>query len=147
MLVYSLPFAAGMAMCGFFVMLLLWISTRVLFALAAYHDALSKGNPDATMWGLLIGLLGMIPGIVYLCIRNSVKPKVRCRNCGLLYDAWYQFCPVCGERSNSPVSTYGPYEEVCWQKAKRELTAAIVSLGIGAFLPILWGVLVLLRFH
>ena len=151
MSVYSLPFAAGMsilAMCGFFVMFLLWISTRVLFALAAYHDALSKGNPDALMWGLLIGLLGLIPGIVYLCVRNSVRPKVRCRNCGIVYDAWYQFCPACGEKSNSSVPTFGPYEEACWQKAKRELIAAIVFTGAEVLLPILWVTcLVLLRFR
>lgn len=138
---YNPFFTAGTAafvVSMVFVLFLLWISVKVLFALAAYHDALSKGNRDAVMWGLLIGFLGLIPGVIYLCVRNSVSTRVRCRNCGALYDSWYQFCPVCGGKREEPMPAYVPYAEVYAQKAKRELTAGIVLAGVGILLPVLW---------
>jgi hypothetical protein len=134
-------FTAGRAafvISALLVLFILWIAVRILFALAAYHDALSKENRDAVMWGLLIGFLGLIPSIIYLCVRNSVSTQVRCRNCGALYGSWYQFCPACGEKSNNPVPTFGPYAEVYERKAKRELTAGIVLAGVEVFLPVLW---------
>ena len=139
--VYGPSFTAGRAafvISMLLLLFLLWISMKILFALAAYHDALSKGNRDAVMWGLLIGFLGLIPGIVYLCVRNSVSTQVRCRNCGALYGSWYQFCPACGEKNNNPAPTFGPYAEVYEQKAKRELIAGIILAGMEVVLPVLW---------
>ena len=129
---------AAFAVSMLLLMFLLWISVKILFALAAYHDALSKGNRDAVMWGLLIGFLGLIPGIIYLCVRNTVSTQVRCRNCGALYDSWYQFCPACGGKREEPMPAYVPYAEVYGQKARRELTAGIVLAGIEVLLPVLW---------
>lgn len=138
---YNPFFTAGRAafvVSMLLLLFLLWISVKILFALAAYHDALSKGNRDAVMWGLLIGFLGLIPGIIYLCVRNTVSTQVRCRNCGALYDSWYQFCPACGGKREEPMPAYIPYAEVYEQKARRELTVGIILAGMEVLLPVLW---------
>lgn len=129
---------AAFAVSMLLLLFLLWISVKILFALAAYHDALSNGNRDAVMWGLLIGFLGLIPGIIYLCVRNTVSTQVRCRNCGALYDSWYQFCPACGGKREEPMPAYIPYAEVYGQKARRELTVGIILAGMEVLLPVLW---------
>lgn len=74
------------------------ISVRVLFAAAAYNDAKSKLNQNAMMWGLLIGFIGLIPGIIYLCVRNNSESKfILCRKCGFTYLRSSMNCPKCGE--------------------------------------------------
>ena len=39
------------------------VAGSVLFGCAVYNDAKSKWNDNATMWGVLVGILGLIPGI------------------------------------------------------------------------------------
>ena len=72
---YSVEVAAMNAMMGFIVMIvfvcLAGVAAQVLLGLATYNDAKARGNNDPVMWGLLVGFLGWIPGIVYLCLRNN----------------------------------------------------------------------------
>ena len=37
------------------------VAGSVLFGCAVYNDAKSKWNDNATMWGVLVGILGLIP--------------------------------------------------------------------------------------
>lgn len=71
---YVAEAAAINALMGFIVVIilvsLLGIAAQVLLGLATYNDAKARGNSDPAMWGLLVGILGWIPGIVYLCVRN-----------------------------------------------------------------------------
>lgn len=109
---------------------LLWIAMRVLFAVAAYNDAKSKDSPDAVMWGLLIGFLGLIPGIIYLCIRNTQQRKVCCPKCGMWHGALDAVCPRCGEPNNGAKMPGNPYLLVYAERAKKLLIAAVICLGV-----------------
>lgn len=115
---------------------LLFVAQRALFGLAACHDAQAMGNPDAVIWGLAVGFLGMIPGIVYLCVRSSGQRLVRCRNCGYPHDAADYCCPKCGEK-NPEASGADPYAPVLQMRVRRELTGGIVVVGVGVLLAVL----------
>ena len=47
------------------------ILAQIFLGLAVYHDAKSKGNSSSGMWGVLTGVFGWIPAIIYLCVRNK----------------------------------------------------------------------------
>ncbi|MCI1965523.1 MAG: zinc ribbon domain-containing protein [Oscillospiraceae bacterium] len=130
---------AGFGIMFFALMLLLgllYFMAHVLFALAAYHDAQAQGNPDALVWGLAIGILGFIPGIIYLCIRGSGRRLVRCPNCGYPHDAVDFCCPKCGEK-NSPAPKADPYQQVLAERARKELIGGIVVIAAGVLVTIL----------
>ena len=84
---YVAEAAAINALMGFIVVIilvsLLGIAAQVLLGLATYNDAKARGNSDPAMWGLLVGILGWIPGIVYLCVRNHRANRLMaCPQCG-----------------------------------------------------------------
>ena len=95
----------------FYVLIFLFsIAAQVLLACAAYQDAKSLNNKDATMWAVLIGLLGLIPGIIYLCIRknnsNSVSSVQQiCIGCRAPIAAGTNICPYCGAQQ-PPMNPY-----------------------------------------
>lgn len=118
-------------------LVLFYLAEHVLFALAAYHDAQAKGNPDALVWALAIGFLGLIPGIVYLCVRSSGRRAVRCANCGYPHDASDFCCPKCGER-NPAAGCANPYEQELESKARKEMIGGIAVVAVGILLAILF---------
>jgi len=117
---------------------LIFIAQRVLFALAAYHDAQAHGNSNAVLWGLAIGFFGvMIPGTIYLCARDSRRSMTQCPNCGYLHDATDFCCPKCGQKNTGQVQT-NPYESILAARAKKELYAGIALIAAGLLLMILF---------
>lgn len=120
---------AAIVLAGLLILLLL--AERILFALAAYHDALGKGNPDALVWALLIGFLGLIPGIIYLCVRSSGRKMIACPKCGFLHYAADFCCPSCGEPNPAPDRSQNPEAARLAARAKNELIAAVVVIGAG----------------
>ncbi|OCN01245.1 hypothetical protein A7X67_07720 [Clostridium sp. W14A] len=115
---------------------LLFVAEHVLFGLAAYHDAQSQGNPDAVIWGLAVGFLGIIPGIIYLCVRGSGRRLVRCANCGYPHDATDFCCPKCGEK-NPAAAEANPYAQVLASRARKEMIGGIAVIAAGILLMIL----------
>lgn len=112
---YAYPFAvprlAGFtaaAIAAAMLFALMVLAQRVLFALDAYHDAQAQGNPDAAVWAIIVGLFGLIPGIVYLCVRSSGRSLTRCAHCGYPHDVSDYCCPKCGEK-NPDASAAGPF--------------------------------------
>lgn len=122
------------------ILTLAFLAERILFALAAYHDALGKGNQDAAVWGLLIGFLGLIPGIVYLCVRTSGRKMTACPKCGFLHYASDFRCPNCREPGPAAHKPENPEAANFAAKAKNELIAAIVVVGAG-FVILIAGIL------
>ena len=120
--------AAGWVLLVLAVFSLAFLAERILFGMAAYHDALSKGNPDAVMWGLLIGFLGLIPGIIYLCVRGSSGRMVCCRKCGFWHRAVDPVCPMCGE-PNPAAQAMPLYSGMYASRAKKELVAAVICIA------------------
>ena len=97
---YSVEVAAMNAMMGFIVMIvfvcLAGVAAQVLLGLATYNAAKARGNNDPVMWGLLVGFLGWIPGIVYLCLRNNNANRLMtCPQCGFVHRVAEPFCPQC----------------------------------------------------
>lgn len=123
---------------------LVGLASRILFACAAYQDAKANGNRDATMWGVLIGILGLIPGIVYLCIRkkqNSAPIQQICVACRAPLVQGTSVCPYCGAaQPNVTPWMFGvlsPEEqEYRARLAKRLLIAACICLAVGVLLII-----------
>ena len=108
---------------------LLYIAARVLLGFATFNDARSKSNPDAVMWGVLTGVFGLIPGIIYLCLRSSNRNYVICQNCGCRHYFADLNCPQCGTPSQ-PQQNLNPLAAEQAHKAKVQLTISIVLYGI-----------------
>jgi hypothetical protein len=115
---------------------LFFLAGRIFLALAAYNDARSKSNRDALMWALLIGLIGLIPGIVYLCIRNSVHNYAVCRNCGCSHLAAEPNCPQCGAPNPYAPQYVNPMAEQQARQARIYLAVGLVLLALGLILVV-----------
>lgn len=141
---YAYPFA-GPRLAGFtaavigaaMLLGLMILAQRVLFALAAYHDAQAQENPDAAVWGIVVGLFGLIPGIVYLCVRNSGRRLTRCAHCGYPHDASDYCCPKCGEK-NPDAGAANPFAAQLRVRAKKELIAGAVVLAAAVVFSVLF---------
>ncbi|MFU0832049.1 MAG: DUF2116 domain-containing protein [Oscillospiraceae bacterium] len=124
---------------------LVLIIQHVLFALAAYHDAQARGNPNAVLWGLAVGFLGIIPGVIYLCVRDTGIRMTRCTNCGYPHDVTDFYCPKCGQKNTGQVQT-NPYEPLLAARAKKELYAGIAVIAIWLLMMIFVWLLCLIEF-
>lgn len=109
---------------------LFYLVGRILVALAVYFDARSKSNRDAVMWALLVGFLGLIPGIIYLCIRNTVRNYTVCGNCGISHLVTDQTCPQCGAPNPYSSQYVNPLADQQAHQAKVLLIIGLVILGV-----------------
>ncbi len=71
------------------------IAGRVLFAVGVYKDAQGNYNNNAMMWALLIGFLGLIPAIIYFCVRKPAMPPLQCPHCRGQLQGAFPTCPYC----------------------------------------------------
>lgn len=115
---------------------LLFLAERILFGMTAYYDAVSKGSGEATMWGLLIGFFGPIPGIIYLCVRNSPQRRACCPKCGFWHSVYEPACPRCGEPNPMTPPPINPYQQLAAERARKLLIAAIICIGVGIIIAI-----------
>ena len=100
------------------------ILAQIFLGLAVYHDAKSKGNSSSGMWGVLTGVFGWIPAIIYLCVRNSSSQRIiQCTTCGFAIPASAPGCPNCNHANPFAQQFYGPFVE---QSKKRAQTARAV---------------------
>lgn len=118
-----------------FLILIGGVLLRVFIALSIYNDAKALYNDNAVMWGVLSGLLGLIPCIIYLCIRKSGRgmPVQLCVYCRNKLFPGTQVCPYCGSGQppyNPYAPVYDPEAEAFRAQAKRFLIAALISLGV-----------------
>ena len=133
--------AAFNAMMGFMAAIIfvaiLGIAAQVLLAFATFNDAKARGNSDPVMWALLVGILGWIPGIVYLCVRNnSANRLMTCPQCGFAHRAAEPFCPQC--RAQSPYSApfNNPLAPQQAHRAKLLLIWAVVAYALTIVLSV-----------
>lgn len=102
------------------------ILAQIFLGLAVYHDAKSKGNSSSGLWGVLTGVFGWIPAIIYLCVRNSASQRIiQCTTCGFAIPASAQGCPNCNHANPYAQQFYGPFVEQSKKRAKGFLIAAI----------------------
>lgn len=100
---------------GYLLTLAVSITGSVMVGLAVYNDAKSKMSLNAVMWAMLVGILGWIPGVVYLCVRNKPLERIyACYSCG--------------------AGLYYPTEETArlQKKAKAFLIIGLVLWGLAA---------------
>lgn len=120
----------------YFLLIAALIVGDILFALAVYNDAKSLCNKDATMWAVLVGFLGLIPGIIYLCIRKSTGSRQPCcGNCRAPLMPGAPVCYRCGAQQppyNPYAPIYHPDYPVLHNKAKNQLIGGIVC-SVGGF--------------
>ena len=113
---------------GYLLTLAVDITASVMLALAVYNDAKSKWNPNAVMWAVLVGILGLIPGIIYLCVRNEPLKKIYvCHNCGWGNPLSARQCGHCG------AGLYYPAQEtfLLQKKARNFLITGIILWAVG----------------
>ena len=85
---------------GYLLTLAVSITGSVMVGLAVYNDAKSKMSLNAVMWAMLVGILGWIPGIVYLCVRNKPLERIyACYSCGWGNPLSARQCRRCGAAS------------------------------------------------
>lgn len=111
-------------------LLIFFVLTQVFWGVAAYRDAVGKGSTLAVMWGVLVGFLGIIPGIIYLCLRNGPTGKERrCPQCGMSYKAEMPYCPGC--RATNPVTPEQYYaQQSAPSRGKGFFIAGCVFFGL-----------------
>ena len=82
------------------VCIIFFIGFQVCMALAVYYDGQSKMNRNSVVWAVLCGLLGIIPMIIYLCVRNnpSMVP-IYCSQCGRAHVISEPCCPFCHQEN------------------------------------------------
>ena len=146
-------FSFASAAIFYLLIFLFSIAAQVLLACAAYQDAKSLNNKDAAMWAVLIGLLGWIPGIVYLCIRkssgNSAMPVQQiCIGCRAPIAPGTNVCPYCGAQQ-PPMNPYlmagyrSPEEcAACHARAKKLLIAGIVCFALAIVSAVIMAVVI-----
>ncbi len=116
------------------------LAERVLLGVAAYNDARSKSNQDAVMWGLLIGFLGLIPGIIYLCIRNKAHVYTVCTNCGFGHPVTDANCPKCGAPNQLAAQYANPFAAAQAHRAKILFIIAMILLAFILIVAIVIGI-------
>lgn len=102
------------------------ILAQVFLGLAVYNDAKAKGNSNPGMWGVLTGIFGWIPAVIYLCTRNSAAQRIiQCTYCGFTIPANAPGCPNCNNANPFAQQFFGPEVKACKKRGKGFLIAAI----------------------
>lgn len=109
------------------------IGFRICMALAVYYDGQSKMNRNSVVWAVLCGLLGMIPMIVYLCVRNNPSTvPIYCPQCGRTHFISDPYCPFCHqENPYSRIEAANPRALEQHKRAKVCLIIGICLLAAG----------------
>lgn len=124
---------AGMGILILFAVLLL-ILAHVFLGLAVYHDAKSWNSESAVMWGLLCGLFGLVPAIIYLVIRGDAKGTIKCPQCHSKVPYGLPNCPFC-QLPVSMMKMVSPEESQRRAKlAKTFLILACIFIVVGMVL-------------
>ena len=104
---------------------------QILLALAVYHNAKSRCNPNPAMWGLLTGFLGWIPAVIYYVMRDSARNRLMvCPHCQAAHPVCFSHCPQCGAQNSYSEPFSNPYTQQEAKTSKNLLIAAIVLLGV-----------------
>ena len=107
-----------------------------------YNDAKSRGNTEPVMWAVLTGIFGLIPGIIYLCVRNSNGNRlIVCPNCGFTHRIAELNCPQCRVANPFSQQFFNQLTEIQQKRAKRLLIAAIIVFAVAIIIcviSILW---------
>jgi len=114
--------------------------SQTFMGLAIYHDAKSRRNDNAGMWGVLTGFFYWIPVIIYFCVRNQNKTKlIPCASCGFFLPMVEYECPNCKSGNPYAQQFYGPEIEEAKKNAKGFFIALICmyALMIAIFITII----------
>lgn len=130
----------GMAVVGgailFYLLLIAGsITCQILLGLATYNDAKARMNDNPVMWGWLVGIFGLIPGIIYLATRNNSSNRmIVCPNCGWANPGSAPNCARCGAPNQFMNQFLNPQAGELAHKAKLQLIWGLVILGVSIIL-------------
>ncbi|HEX3037694.1 MAG TPA: hypothetical protein VHO94_01710 [Oscillospiraceae bacterium] len=117
---------------------LLYVAFRILLAIAVYNDAQAKGNNEPVMWAVLTGIFGLIPIIIYLCVRNNNRNRlIICQNCGFTHRIAELNCPQCGIANPFSQQFSNPLSQIQQKRANKLLIAAIIVFAVAIVLCII----------
>ncbi len=132
----AMGFAIGIVILIIFIAITALLS-NIFLGLAVYHDGKAKGNSNAGMWGVLSGIFGWIPAVIYLCVRhNAANRFIQCFSCGFAMPANAPGCPNCNQANPYAQQFYGPLVEQHKKKAKGFLIAFICCCAAAILLAI-----------
>ena len=97
---------------------------------------------NAVMWAMLVGILGWIPGIVYLCVRNHRANRLMaCPQCGFAHRVAEPFCPQCHVQNPYSAPFQNPLAAQQAHRAKLLLIwgiVAYVAVILLAIISVFW---------
>ena len=88
----------------FFIIMLVYVIIFIVWLAVAYwtyKDAKKRGLEHPVLWGVVVFFAGLIGILIYLVLRNNIKPNnpVRfCTNCGRAIPFDANICPYCAKR-------------------------------------------------
>ena len=120
---------------GFWILIsvdvLLSFGLQIMLALAVFYDAKARGNSEPLMWALLVGLLGLVPGVIYLCMRDSAKNRmIVCPQCHAVHAIGLPNCPQCGVYNPYCYPFCNPEIPMYAKKAKTFFIIAMILLAV-----------------
>ena len=86
------------------VILLVYVTIFIVWLAVAYwvyKDAKKRGLKNAALWGVVAFFGGLIGILIYLVLRNNMKPDTPgrfCTSCGRTIPFDANICPYCGKR-------------------------------------------------
>lgn len=127
----------------YLLLIALVVAVHVLIGLAAYNDAKAKMNDSPAMWGWLVGIFGLIPGIIYLVTRNNnSKRMVFCPNCGWANPGDVPACMRCRAPNPYLQQFVHPDADRLMHKAKVQMIWGLILYGLAIVVPVLLAVIV-----
>jgi len=87
-----------------FIIMLVYIIIFIVWLAAAYwayKDAKKRGVEHPGLWGVVVFFAGLIGIIIYLVLRNNLKPSTLnrfCTSCGRIIPFDANICPYCGKK-------------------------------------------------
>lgn len=115
---------------------------RVIFSLGVYKDAQGNYNQNPLMWALLVGFLGLIPLIIYFCLRKNNSYRVACPHCRNILQTPTASCPFCHNAIDpSAIPAENPAYIELRRKGKKQMIAGGILIGISYVLAIVFLVL------
>lgn len=125
---------------------ILMYTGQVFLGLAVYYDAKARNMDMASLWGVITGVLGFIPAIVYLAMRSGNKNTIKCPQCSSQIYIGLSVCPVCQMAVSSiPIPNPTVTAKHCRQ-AKGFLIASMILIIAGYTVFFSYFIFMLLHF-
>jgi len=133
--------AVGIFIIVILVLCVLEIVAWVVFSFGLYKDAEGNYNQNPLMWALLSGFLGLIPTIIYFCVRTKNSYRFACPHCRNPLQVPTPVCPFCRNAiDSSAIPPENPAYVELRRKGKNQMITGAILYGLTIILTIVFTV-------